>query len=264
MSIGVVLVPLAGNRADELALAAAGAVAQAHGARILALAFPDAAELAQPFGSDYLPPGMVAEMIAESEHAVARRRDRMALRFAAAQARLGLPQDAARLLFPGGPPAETFLAHASNADLLVVPHPELDEDRLRTSLVRAALRGGTLPVMLAGAACPDRIGARVCLAWPDAAHPPGWLAAILPWLRDAAAVAVVVPPGGSATALRNRLARQGIAAAVEETGRSGTGLLDAARAFGADLLALPPWPPRLLPWQRRMPTPAALPMLLAR
>lgn len=262
MSIGRVLVPLSGNRADEPALAVAAAAAQGRGVGIEALAFRDASELAHAFGAEWLPAAMVAEMVAEAEHAIAQRRHRVGMRIDAMVARHGMDRDAVTMVEMGGRPRPAFLARARSADLVVAPHPALDADLLRRGLVRAAWRAG-LPVMMAAEGCPDRIGARVCLAWQGAAPSAAWLAAVLPWLRGAAAVAVVAPAGQTSAALCDRLARQGIAAAVERPGRPGSNLVSAARDFGADMLALAPWPAWRLPWRRGLPEPA-LPVLLAR
>jgi nucleotide-binding universal stress UspA family protein len=145
---------------------------------------------------------------------------------------------------------ETAVERARLADLVVLPRPDQQADyrRLAENLVLSA---GTPCLLIPPLAAEAHAFRRVILAWNGTREAKRAMVDALPFLKRAAAVAVLVvredakPWLGSAAqteALTRHLARHGVQAEKllpAQTGRSaGDALLEHCRAYGADLLVM--------------------------
>ena len=133
------------------------------------------------------------------------------------------------------------------ADLTVVPHPEADEDLSSSDALHAVLFDSGHPVLIAPQTVPESFATRVCVAWNGTSESTAAVQSALPWLQRASAVCILSSDsyqrrGPPATALAEHLALHGINAELADfrpvDRYVGAGLLAAAQAFGADLLAM--------------------------
>jgi nucleotide-binding universal stress UspA family protein len=142
---------------------------------------------------------------------------------------------------------ELVAQQARLADLTVVAHPDASGDAASTDALHAVLFDSGRPVLLAPVEAPAIIGRRVCLAWNGTAEAASAVTAALPWLQEAEAVCILSAEGyqrrgPAAQELAPYLALHGVTAQIRMFGPVdgvvGAGLLAAAAAFGADLLAM--------------------------
>jgi nucleotide-binding universal stress UspA family protein len=133
------------------------------------------------------------------------------------------------------------------ADLTVVPHPEAAEDVSSSDALHAVLFDSGRPVLIAPRTAPTVIGKRICLGWNGTAESAAAVLGVLPWLERAEAVRVLTAEGyqrrgPAGPELATYLALHDINAEVatfQPVERDvGKGLLAAATAFGADLIAM--------------------------
>jgi nucleotide-binding universal stress UspA family protein len=132
------------------------------------------------------------------------------------------------------------------ADLTVVPHAQAS-DLPSSEALNAVLFDSGRPVLVAPPATPGPIGRRICLAWNGTAESASAITAALPWLARADAVRILAADeyqrrGPASPDLAAYLALHDITAEIA-TFRPvdkdvGAGLLQAAAAFDADLLAM--------------------------
>jgi nucleotide-binding universal stress UspA family protein len=133
------------------------------------------------------------------------------------------------------------------ADLTILPHPDRIEDENASDMLHAVLFESGRPVLIVPRTAPATIGSRCCIAWNGTVESASALTAALPWLARAEAVRVLHAGayqrrGPHAADVLSYLALHGIiadAAEFEPVSRDvGAGLLQAAAAFDANLLAM--------------------------
>ncbi len=143
--------------------------------------------------------------------------------------------------------ADHVVYEARLSDLIVFPHPVAGEDASSSDMLHAALFDSGRPVLIAPHEPPASIGKRICLGWNGTAESSSALYVLTPWLRRAEAVRILSADtyqrrGPAAADLADYLALHRIAADWVPFppigGSVGAGLLAAAGAFGADLLAM--------------------------
>ncbi|MBE7210125.1 MAG: universal stress protein [Gluconacetobacter diazotrophicus] len=141
-----------------------------------------------------------------------------------------------------------LVAHAARlSDLIVVPHPVAADAVSSSEALHAVLFDSGRPVVIAPRRAPDTIGRRICIGWNGTAEGASAVLSVLGWLGDAEAVQVLHADeyqrrGPVAAELLEYLAAHGVHADVAKfrpvKGEVGAGLLAAAAAFGADMLAM--------------------------
>lgn len=246
MAIRKLLVPLYGSPADDVAVATAVRVTQTWRAHLVAVYFYRASNTMQALAPDIFPIGMLNEMVDDAESARAAQIQAAQTRFAAACAAQGLAlgeavpgasEANAEFVLTSGREDEAVAQLARLADLTVVPHLDHDHDALFADALHAALFDSGRPVLIAPHKPPETIGLRVCIAWNGTAESASGVQAV----RILTATGYQ-RRGPEAQALGDYLALHGIAAEVttfQPVDKSvGVGLLKAASAFGADLLAM--------------------------
>ena len=256
MAIRKLLVPLYGTPADDVAVATAVRVARTWNAHLVAVYFYRASSAMQALGPDIFPIGMLNEMVDDAENERMAQIQAAQARFAAICAAQGvalgeaMPEAAqanAEFVLTSGREDEAVAKLARLADLTVVPHLDHDHDSLFDDALHAALFDSGRPVLIAPHKPPETIGLRVCIAWNGTAESASGVQAVLPWLKRAQAVRILTATGyqrrgPEAQALGDYLALHEITAEVatfQPVDKSvGVGLLKAASAFGADLLAM--------------------------
>lgn len=267
--IAAILLPLNGTSNDAAALALGLHLARRFAAHLQALhAGTDSRDVA-PLAGEGLSAGMVEEMMIVAERAS---RDRLAdatalFRAGLAQAHSADPDGAGTITevdrLPRSAPAarratvsfrpaigreHELVAHAARlSDLIVVPHPDSADAISSSEALHAVLFDSGRPVIIAPKRAPATIGRRVCIAWNGTAESASAVLSILSWLHRADAVRVLHSAsyqrqGPEAAELVSYLAGHGIdadsAAFTPVAGEVGAGLLAAANAFDADLLAM--------------------------
>ena len=256
MAIRKLLVPLYGTPADDVAVATAVRVARTWNAHLVAVYFYRASSAMQALGPDIFPIGMLNEMVDDAENERMAQIQAAQARFAAICAAQGVAlgeampdaaQANAEFVLTSGREDEAVAKLARLADLTVVPHLDHDHDSLFDDALHAALFDSGRPVLIAPHKPPETIGLRVCIAWNGTAESASGVQAVLPWLKRAEAVRILTATGyqrrgPEAQALGDYLALHEITAEVatfQPVDKSvGVGLLKAASAFGADLLAM--------------------------
>ena len=256
MAIRKLLVPLYGSPADDVAVTTAARVALTWHAHLVAVYFYRASNTMLALGPDIFPIGMLNEMVDDAESERAALIQAAQARFTATCAAQGLAlgdatpdgtRASAAFMLTSGREDEAVAQLARLADLTVVPHLDHDQDALFADALHAALFDSGRPVLIAPHRVPETIGQRVCIAWNGTAESASGVQAVLPWLTRAASVRILTATGyhrrgPEAQALADYLALHEIAAEVvnfQPVEKSvGLGLLKAADAFGADLLAM--------------------------
>lgn len=256
MAIRKLLVPLYGTPADDVAVATAALVARTWRAHLVGVYFYRASSAMQALGPDIFPVGMLNEMADAAESERRGQIDQAQARFAAACAGEGLDlaeatpdavRSSAEFVLTTGREDEAVAQLARLADLTVVPHLDHDQDALFAEALHAALFDSGRPVLIAPHRPPVAIGTRICIAWNGTAESASGVQAVLPWLKRATAVRVLTATGyqrrgPEAAALGEYLALHEVPAEIasfQPVEKSvGIGLLAAAQAFGADLLAM--------------------------
>ena len=266
--IAAILLPLNGASTDAAALALSLNLARRFRAHLQVLHIgADSREVA-PLAGEGLSGAMVEEMMSTADREARRRLVDIRALFEA-----GLNEDAAANA--GDPVAlrdslpasgsgsarlagvdfrarvgreHELVAHAARlSDLIVVPHPDVEETISSSEALHAVLFDSGRPVIIAPKQAPQAIGRRVCIAWNGTAESASAVLSTLDWLHHAEAVQVLHSEayqrrGPDATELVSYLATHGIAATTARFaaigGEVGAGLLAAAEAFGADLLAM--------------------------
>jgi nucleotide-binding universal stress UspA family protein len=256
MAIRKLLLPLTGTAAGEAALATALMTARIWNAHVTALHVRVDSRDVAPLAGEGLSGAMIEEMMTATEkestdraHAVRAMFDR----FATAQdvvlteARRGATTATASFATITGREEELVAQQARLADLTIVPHPEASEDVSSSDALHAVLFDSGRPVLIAPLTPPASIGTRICIAWNGTAESAAAVLGILPWLTRAEAVRVLTADeyhrrGPLAADLVAYLALHGVTPDIA-TFRPidkdvGAGMLAAAQAFGADLLAM--------------------------
>lgn len=287
MAVRKLLVPLVGSDADQVAIATAAEVAKLWLAHVLAVHFLTPAPTLAG-GPDVFPIGMIDHMVEDETAQRAAQLEAAQQRFKHIADQHGLflspairnaDHPTAELVVSTGRADEVVAQLARLADITVVPHLDLDRDAIFADTLHAALFDSGRPVLLAPHHHPATIGRRICVAWNGTAESASGVQAVLPWLRQADAVRVLSAAGyqrrgPEAAELATYLALHEVRAEVvvfpPVQGNVGLGLLEAAAAFGADLLAMgayshPRWRQTILGGvTRSVLERAALPVLMSR
>jgi nucleotide-binding universal stress UspA family protein len=251
----ILLAALWGNARDAVTLDCAAVLARRFSAHLVACHVrPDAASMVPMLGGE-ASGALVTEFmrIAEAEAEAQQKRARAA--FDAWLKASGLTEAKA----PGaeGPSVEwrevvgfsteTLLIFGRVSDLTVMARPEADSAGTQVVAIEAALFGSGRPVLLAPAKSGGALGETVAVAWNGSLEASRAVAAALPVLKAARAVAVINVSDDAGTdlgadALVSYLAWHGIrAVAAPETGASGDighTLVARAAAASADLLVM--------------------------
>jgi len=252
------LLPLTGTAAGEAALATAMMVARIWASHLHCMHVRVDARDVAPLAGEGLSGAMIEEMMAATERESGERAQRVRGlfdRFAAVHGDVTLVANAeaaqkaagVTLSFDSTPGREEdVVAQQSRLfDMVVVPHPEADEDVSSSDALHAVLFDSGRPVLIAPRVAPSGIGRRVAVAWNGSAESAAALAAALPWLHRADAVRVLHSTdyhrrGPSAEGVLTYLHWHGIAAEAVPfkpiAKDVGAGLLAAAREFNADLM----------------------------
>jgi nucleotide-binding universal stress UspA family protein len=133
------------------------------------------------------------------------------------------------------------------SDMSVIPHPEAGDDASSADMLHAMLFDSGRPVLIAPHAPPVSLGRRVCIGWNGTAEAASAVYALTPWLKRADKVRILSASGyqrrgPAGQELADFLAMHGVHADwvmfSPADGSVGAGLLAAAAAFDADLLAM--------------------------
>ncbi|HQT40374.1 MAG TPA: universal stress protein [Acidocella sp.] len=142
---------------------------------------------------------------------------------------------------------EIISFQARLSDLTIVPHPQHGEDVASADALHAVLFESGRPVMMAPFAKPATLGKRIAIAWNGTHESASALASIMPFVRQAEAVRVLVcdeyqrrgPVGAQVV---EYIAHHGVTADMVSFRPIdkvvAAGLLAAAADFGADLMSM--------------------------
>jgi len=143
---------------------------------------------------------------------------------------------------------EEIIAHQARlSDLTIVPHPQSGEDVAAADALHAVLFDSGRPVLLAPVEPPASIAKRIAIAWNGTSYAASALASVMPFVRQAEEVRVLVSEdyfrrGPSGEDVVEYISHHGVAAKLlhfRPVNRVvGAGLLAAAAAYGADMLAM--------------------------
>ncbi|HUC19457.1 MAG TPA: universal stress protein [Acetobacteraceae bacterium] len=256
MTIRKILLPISNTAAGESALATTLVAAKIWGAHVAGLhVHVDARDVA-PLAGEGLSGAMIEEMMAATEKESSERATAIRSLFDRALAEHGIklaeprnaePVATASFTVATGREEELVAQQARLADLTVVARPEVEGETASADALHAVLFDSGRPVLLAPSTAPSVIGRRVGLAWNGTAESASAVTAALPWLREADAVCIFSSEGyqrrgPTAQEVVPYLAMHGVVAQIRMfspvEGVVGAGLLAAAAAFEADLLAM--------------------------
>jgi nucleotide-binding universal stress UspA family protein len=240
------LLPLTDTPCGQAALATGLSVAALWQARLAAVIVQVDSRDVAPLAGEGLSGAMIEDMMQATEQEGADRTTRLRALFDGQAAPYGAAFSASVEVLRGRE-EDLVPSLARLADLTILPHPDAREDESASDMLHAVLFDSGRPVLIAPRTAPASIGERCCVAWNGTVESSAALSAALPWLKRAAAVRILHAGayqrrGPSAAELVPYLALHGIVADVAEfepVNRDvGAGLLQAAAAFGADLLAM--------------------------
>jgi nucleotide-binding universal stress UspA family protein len=166
---------------------------------------------------------------------------------AAGEAHQGANEPSAWFTTMVGREDEVVAHQARLADLTIVPHPLAGEDVAAADALHAVLFDSGRPVLMAPVESPVSVGKRIAIAWNGTSHAASALTSVMPFVRQAEAVAVLTSPdyfrnGPPADEVAAYIGHHGVAAQVipfRAINRiTGAGLLAAAADFGADLMSM--------------------------
>jgi nucleotide-binding universal stress UspA family protein len=256
MAIRKLLLPLTGTAAGEAALSTALMIARIWNAHVIALHVRVDGRDVAPLAGEGLSGAMIEEMMSATEKESSERANAVRDMFeqfvtdhevVVAEARPGAGTATASFASVIGREEDLVAQHARLSDLTVVPHPDAGEDVSSSDALHAVLFDSGRPVLIAPQIAPATIGRRVCLAWNGTAESASAVLAALPWLQKAEAVRILYGDeyqrrGPGAQDLAAYLALHGVTAETATfrpaSREVGAGLLNAARDFGCDMLAM--------------------------
>ena len=255
MPIRRILLPLTGTAAGEGALTTALLVARIWDAHVTALHVRVDSRDVAPLAGEGLSGAMIEEMMSATEKESSERSNAVRTMFDRFVAEHGVtvaephPGAGATANFASitGREEDLVAQLARLTDLTVVPHPEAGDDVSSSDALHAVLFDSGRPVLIAPQVPLPTIGRRICIAWNGTAESAAAVQAAIPWMQRAEKVQVLTADeyqrrGPGPVELAGYLALHGIqveAAHFRPIEKDvGRGLLDAARNFGADLLAM--------------------------
>ncbi len=256
MSVRKFLLPVSSSASAEAALQTGLMLAKMWSAHLQVLHIrTDTREIA-PFAGEGLSGAMIEEMMSATEREGRTRVHNLRELFVAATEAAGVPmgdamrgrnEPSASFMTMMGREDELVAYKARLADLAIVPHPLAGEDVAAAGALHAVLFDSGRPVLLAPVEPPTSIGKRIAIAWNGTANAASALASVMPFVRQAEAVRILVcddyfKPGPSGAEVAEYISHHGISADVVKfypvNRVTGAGLLAAAASFGADLMAL--------------------------
>ena len=260
MAFRRVLVPLTGTAAGEAAIATAIMTARVWNAHVHCLHVRVDARDVAPLAGEGLSGAMIEEMMAATERESGERAGRVRALFdrmsgalgdvtLADSAEVAHKVDGVTLSFESiaGREEDVVAQQSRLYDLVVVPHPEADEDASSSDALHAVLFDSGRPVLIAPRRAPATIGRRISCAWNGTAESAAAMAAALPWLHQAEAIQVLYAEeyqrrGPKVEGILSYLHWHGLRAESRlfkpMTRDVGAGLLGAVRDYGADMLCM--------------------------
>ncbi len=255
MSVRKFLLPVSSTTSASAALQTGLMLAKRWNAHLQVLHIRSAQEFA-PFVGEGMTGAMIEDMMSATERASGQRERSLEELFALAAEEAGVPVGEA--LHGRDEPSASFttltgredelIAHRARlADLTIVPHPQAGEDVAAADALHAVLFDSGRPVLLAPVVPPETFGTRVAIAWNGTANAASALASVMPFVRQAEAVRILVcddyrRPGPSGAEVAEYISHHGVTADVVQfyprKGMTGAGLLAAATEFRADLMSM--------------------------
>ena len=255
MPIRRILLPLTGTAAGEAALTTALMAARIWNAHLTVLHVRVDSRDVAPLAGEGLSGAMIEEMMSATEKESSDRSDAVRAMFDRFVVQHGVeiaephPGQGATANFASitGREEDLVAQLARLTDLTVVPHPESGEDVSSSDALHAVLFDSGRPVLIAPRIPLPTLGKRICIAWNGTAESAAAVQAAIPWMQKADAVQILSADeyqrrGPGAPELSSYLALHGIKVdavqfrPVEKA--VGRGLLEGARTFGADFLAM--------------------------
>lgn len=255
MSVRKFLLPVSSTSSAAAALQTGLTLAKRWNAHLQVLHIRTAQEFA-PFVGEGMTGAMIEDMMSATERATGARERSLEELFALAaeeagvsvgEALRGQDEPSASFTALSGREDEVIAHKARLADLTIVAHPQSGEDVAAADALHAVLFDSGRPVLLAPVALPETIGKRVAIAWNGTATAASALASVMPFVRQAEAVRILVcddyrRPGPSGAEVAEYISHHGVTAEVVQfyprKGVTGAGLLAAATDFGADLMSM--------------------------
>ncbi|GAC1481783.1 MAG: universal stress protein [Acetobacteraceae bacterium] len=255
MAIRRLLLPLTGTTTGEAALSTALMIARMWDAHVTALHVRVDSRDVAPLAGEGLSGAMIEEMMSATEKESSDRSNAVRALFDRFVTQHGVtvaephPGSGATANFASvtGREEDLVAQLARLTDLTVVPHPEAGDDVSSSDALHAVLFDSGRPVLIAPQAKPQTIATRICIAWNGTAESAACVQAAIPWMQRAQAVRVLSADeyqrrGPGAAELASYLAlhdvRVDLAQFRPHDKDVGRGLLNAAREFGSDLLAM--------------------------
>ena len=255
MPIRRILLPLTGTAAGEAALATGLTVARIWDAHLTVLHVRVDSRDVAPLAGEGLSGAMIEEMMSATEKESSDRSDAVHAMFDRFVLQHGVevsephPGRGATANFASitGREEDLVAQLARITDMTVVPHPEAGEDVSSSDALHAVLFDSGRPVLVAPRVPLPTLGRRICVAWNGTAESAAAVQAAIPWMQKAEAVQVLSADeyqrrGPGAPELASYLGLHGIKVdavqfrPIEKA--VGRGLLEGARSFGADFLAM--------------------------
>lgn len=255
MSVRKFLLPVSSTASAAAALQTGLTLAKRWNAHLHVLHIRTAQEFA-PFVGEGMTGAMIEDMMSATERATGARERSLEELFALAaeaagvavgEAMRGQDEPSASFTTLSGREDEVIAHKARLADLTIVAHPQAGEDVAAADALHAVLFDSGRPVLLAPVVLPETIGKRVAIAWNGTANAASALASVMPFVRQAEAVRILVcddyrRPGPSGAEVAEYISHHGVTADVVQfyprKGVTGAGLLAAATEFRADLMSM--------------------------
>ncbi len=255
MSVRKFLLPVSSPASAAGALQTGLMLAKRWNAHLQVLHIRSGQEFA-PFVGEGMTGAMIEDMMSATERASGARERSLGELFTLAaeaadvpvgEALRGRDEPSASFTSFSGREDEVIAHRARLADLTIVPHPQAGEDVATADALHAVLFDSGRPVLLAPVAPQETLGKRVAIAWNGTANAASALASVMPFVRQAEAVRILVcdqyrRPGPSGEDVVEYITHHGVTAELVQfyprKGVTGAGLLAAAEDFGADLMSM--------------------------
>jgi nucleotide-binding universal stress UspA family protein len=256
MSVRKFLVPVSSSASGEVALHTGLILAKMWNAHLLVLHIRVDSRDVAPLAGEGLSGAMIEEMMTATERESGSRAMGLRDLFMMAteehhvmvgEAAMGRNEPSASFSSVTGREEEIIAHQARLADLTIVPHPQHGEDVAAADALHAVLFDSGRPVMMAPFERPEAIGKRIAIAWNGSHQAASALASVMPFVRQAQAVRVLVSDeyhrrGPSGDEVAEYINHHGVTADVVKFASIdrvvGAGLLAAAADFGADLMSM--------------------------
>jgi nucleotide-binding universal stress UspA family protein len=256
MSVRKFLLPLTSPASGEAALNTGLMLAKMWAAHLMVLHIHTDSRDIAPLAGEGMSGAMIEEMMSATERETGRRARSIREMFdiateaqhvAVGHAMRGNNEPSATFTALTGREDEIIAHQARLADLTVVPHPQAGEDVASADALHAVLFDSGRPVLMAPVTVPQSIGRRIVIAWNGTHEAASALASVMPFVRQAAAVRVLVSDeyyrrGPRGEEVAEYISHHGVTADVgvfRSIDRSvGAGLLAAAADFDADLMSM--------------------------